>query len=356
MTRPIDPIQSLASRRRLITRHAEMRAQYRPALAGHRHQGGARAIDRFLLSTAICVIMPRNVRLLKSHEEGSWDMREKRCSGHGLPWVVISHMRSDANCGGNPTGMSTTRNILDACNCFLPPFIKHFGFYLDSLDYIFALQGRIGLEETALGILPDTDQSRFKSYLFLMESVNTTSTGALLLLAGNIYSDVFALLRMIYEAASLMHYGNQSRQRGDEVYRCIFKSGLDEAAHAKGEWALIKKAESCWEAEKPGLIPLRQYINNFGAHVSRAKIVLGNVGVLGTQSASTVFLYNFKKREYLMGLDLLHCLLMMTLEEYDKHAASYPGSCPSVAAEIAVHQRHFISEVRPRLQACQESS
>ncbi|MHC4388966.1 MAG: hypothetical protein ACYSX1_10200, partial [Planctomycetota bacterium] len=149
---------------------------------------------------------------------------------------------------------------------------------------------------------------------------------------------------------------NESLQHGDELYRSMFKSGLEEAAHAKGEWALIKKAQSRLETEEPELVPLRQCINNFGAHISRAKIVLGNVGTLGNQSASTVFLSNFNKSEYLMGLDLLHCLLMMTLQEYDKHAASYSGALPSVADDIAAHNRHFAVEVRPRLQAREGSN
>lgn len=252
--------------------------------------------------------------------------------------------------------MSTTRNILRACNGFLDSFTKHFGFYLDSLDRIFELQGQIGLETPALTTLADEEQKRFKSYLFLVESVNTTSMGALRLFAGNFYSDAFALLRMLYEAAALMHYGNESPQNWDEVYRSMFKSGLDETAHAKGEWALIKKAQSRWETEEPDLVPLRRYINNFGAHISCAKIVLGNVCALGDRSASTVFRNNFNKSEYLMGLDLLHSLLMMTLQEYDKHAASYSGALPSVADEIAAHVRHAAVVVRPRLQARQGSN
>lgn len=247
--------------------------------------------------------------------------------------------------------MSTTRNILRVPDGVLDTFIREFDFYLDSLDHIFHLQGCIGLDAPALSGLPERDQNRFKSFLFLTESVNTTSMGALRLFAGNLYSDAFALLRMMYEAACLMHYGNQSPQHGDEVCNTMFKSGLDGQDHSKGEWALIRKAEAHWEAEKPDLVPLRQYVNNFGAHISRAKIVLGNVSVVGNQSASTIFLDNSRKKEYLMGLDMLHSLLMMVLEEYDEHAASYPEAMPSVAEEIAAHNKRFLAEVRPRLRA-----
>ncbi|MDP2895805.1 MAG: hypothetical protein Q8Q12_04510 [bacterium] len=247
--------------------------------------------------------------------------------------------------------MSTTRNVLRGCEGMLSTFVEEFGFYLDSLDRIFELQGRIGLDEPALSALAERDQNRFKSYLFLCESANTTSMGALRLFSGNLYSDAFALLRMMYEIACLMHYGNRSPDHGDKVYATMFKSGLEEHAHSKREWSLIQKAERDFETEKADLTALRQYINNFGAHISRSKIVLGNVTALANRSASTVFLDNSRRKEFLMGLDLLHCLLMLVLEEYDKQAASHPGALPSVAAEIADHNRRFCKEVRPRLQA-----
>ena len=188
-------------------------------------------------------------------------------------------------------------------------------------------------------------------YLFLTESVNTTATGALHLFAGNLFCDAFALLRMMYEAAALMHYGNQSPQHSDELYRAMFKSGMDEQSHHKGEWTMIRKATGQWESEKPGLVPIRQYINNYGAHISRAKIVLGNVTAFGNQSASAVFVDNTRRPEFVMGLDMLHTLFMMVLEEYDKQAKLYPGASPSVAQEIAAHNGRFLAEVRPMLQA-----
>ncbi len=245
---------------------------------------------------------------------------------------------------------STTRHLLQWCNGIQEPFAERFGFYLDSLDRMYHLQGRIGLDEPALAALPDQDQKRFKTYLFLTESINTTSTGALRLFAGNLYCDSFALLRVIYEVASLMHYGNGSSDDADEVYRTLFR-GTDDTAHTRGEWDLIRKAQARLEGEEPGLALIRQRLNNFGSHTSRAKIFLGNVGTLGNRSASTVFAPNFTKREYLMGLDILHCLLMLALDEYDKQAASYPGAFTSVAKDIASHNRHFAAEVRPRLQA-----
>ena len=244
--------------------------------------------------------------------------------------------------------MSTTRNILRAGDSFLESFVEDFGSYLDSLDYAFHLQGQIGVPD--LSVLSETEQKRFKSYLFLTNSVNTTTMGALRLFSSNFYSDAFALLRMIYEAASLMHYGNKSPQKADEVYRSIFKSGLNEHEHFKGEWALIRKAEGDWEKQNADLIPIRQYINNFGAHISRAKIVLGNVTMRGNESIPSIFSDNSRKSEFVMGLDMLHNLFMMALEEWDKQAALYVGALPSLRDKILAHTNRFIKEIRPKLQ------
>jgi len=276
-----------------------------------------------------------------------------------LPWVQYFQKLQISFVSGDPPDVFwgstawTTDLVKSNLLLDLDPFIERFGFYLDSLDRVFELQSRIGLETPALTALAEEEQARFKTYLFLQEACNTTGTGALRLFVGNFYSDAFALLRMIYEAAALMHYGNASPENASEVYRTIFKSDLDDAAHSKGEWALIRKAESRFEDEKPDLVPLRQYINNFGAHISRAKIVLGNVGTAGNQAASSVFRSNFGKAEYLMGLDMLHGLLMLVLEEYDRQAALHQGALPSVAGEIAAHNQQFVEEIRPQLQTLQ---
>lgn len=246
--------------------------------------------------------------------------------------------------------MSTTRSLLRTRSDHTHAFIQEFGFYLDSVDHAFSLQARIGLDVSALSALPEQEQNEFKTYLFLAESVNTTTLGALQLFAGNVFCDAFALLRIMYEAAALMHYGNQSAQNRSEVYRALFKSGMDSHDHHKGEWAMVRKATSKWESENPELMAVRRYLNNYGAHMSRAKIVLGNVAALGNQSASTVFTDNTRRPEFVMGLDMLHSLFMKVLEEYDKQAASHHGASPSLAQEIASHNTRFLSEIRPRLQ------
>ncbi|MDZ4180684.1 MAG: hypothetical protein U1E29_15875 [Coriobacteriia bacterium] len=228
--------------------------------------------------------------------------------------------------------------------------MDRFDFYLDALDGLFVLQGRAGLSEAALTALPADEQLRFKAYLFLMESVNTTASGALQLFASNYYSDAFALLRMIYEAASLMYYGNQSPVCADEFYETVFKSGLEDAAHAKGEWALIRKAQSAMEDADPELVEVRKLINNFGAHVSRAKIVLGNVAASSGQTVSTVFRDNCRQPEFLQGLDLLFCVLAIAVQQYDRQAATYAGAKPDVADEIGSAINRFAGVTRPRLQ------
>src|SRR5665811_116195 len=118
--------------------------------------------------------------------------------------------------------MSATRGVFKVTDASRQQFIERFDFYLDSLDRLFELQGQVGLSEPSLAALSADDQLRFKAYLFLMESANTTATGALQLFAGNCHSDAYALLRMIYEVAALMYYGNGSPECSAEVHRTMF--------------------------------------------------------------------------------------------------------------------------------------
>lgn len=249
--------------------------------------------------------------------------------------------------------MSSTRNLLQACEPAFEQFETDFAFYLDAMDQLFRLQGKVGLEKPQLAALPEADQNRFKGFMFIVESSNTTGIGALRLFASGLFSDPYALLRMLYEAGALLHYGNKSTSDGNQLFATIFKSGLDNKEHAKAEWALVQKATREWEKELPDLAPLRQYINNYGAHLSREKIVLGNMGVLGEGTVSTLFTANYGKPHLLMGLDTLFLLLLHILEEYDRQATSHAGSEPSIAPKLRELNKHFHAEVRPNLQKLQ---
>lgn len=247
--------------------------------------------------------------------------------------------------------MSTTRNVLNLLDNFSDDFIIQFGFYLDILDKLYYLQSKIGLSEENLSSLEEKDQNIFKSYLFLVESSNTTSTGVLRLLSSNLYSDAYSLIRILYEIACLLYYGNISIDNKREIYYSIFKSGLSETEHKKKEWKLIQKAEKELESKNGEYINIRKELNNFGSHISKTKIILGNVTTLGNATASILFTSNFSNRYFLAGLDFLFSMEMLILDEYSNHLENYDGVPKLIKKEIKDLPRIFLERIRPRLQS-----
>lgn len=247
--------------------------------------------------------------------------------------------------------MSTSRKILAILDSHTKAYLERFSFYLDAVDEVFHLQGQMGLDESGMQSLPLDDQNAFKAYLFLVESANTTWAAALRLLSSGFIADAYSLIRILYEVAALLHYGNscppETRQ---ELHRSMFSSGLPEDEHKREEWKLIKRAETLIEGENPGLVAIRRELNNFGSHISRAKIVLGNVTALGESSASRVFTPNWTDNRYLAGLDFLFTVTAMILEEYAKLNEAHGAISEQVHDQVRGLSRNFVSTIRPRLQ------
>lgn len=245
--------------------------------------------------------------------------------------------------------MSISRQVLVLNIDYSKQFISEFDFYLDSIDRIHNINSLIGPDD--LSILSEQEQNLIKTYLFLVESSNTTSAGALLLFSGNYYSDSYSLLRVLYEIASLMYYGNKSKENSIELYKTIFKSNLSESNHIKQEWSLTKKATSCFEDEVPKLKEIHKELNDFGSHISLKKVVLGNVTSINNSSVSSVFIKNFHQPRFLAGLDLLHGLMMKITEEYHAFNLPYTSNSKEVDLQIESVNNLFINEIRPKLQA-----
>ena len=246
--------------------------------------------------------------------------------------------------------MSLTRNLLGVCDQWSGSFSLEFSNYLDSLDALLHLQSLVGFEREELSGLPEGDQDLVKGYLFLMESANTTALGALRLLSSNLHSDAYALVRILYEIACVMHYGNSSKEHKREVLTTIFKSGLSGKDQSRAEWKLTKSASEQFESEKPGLKDIIALLNNYGAHLSLAKVV-GNMTALSDQSASRVFTCNFNDKHFLVGLELLYHVTAMVLEEYLRHLEEFSGASENQHRDVVRLSSEFIRTIRPKLQA-----
>ena len=247
--------------------------------------------------------------------------------------------------------MSKTRNILNILDQFSDSFIDKFDFYLDSLDELFNYQSQIGLEENELSQLPEQEQNLIKTYLFLVESSNTTTAGALRLLSSNIFSDAYSLIRINYEIGCILHYGNISRDNKIELYNTFFKANEQENKQGIIEYKFIKKAEKQFEKEKPGFIPIRKELNNFGSHISKKKVVIGNVKLINDSSASSVFMSNFNNRYFLACLEFIYFTCLMILEEYTINCESYIDIDHDTKNEINMLTEKFIKNIRPKLQS-----
>jgi len=253
--------------------------------------------------------------------------------------------------------MSASRTILKLMEKHGKTFSQRFPFYLDATDDFISLQGQMGLDTAAMQALPEHDQNLVKTYVFLVESGNTTWAAALRLLSAGFIADAYGLIRILYETAALLHYGNSfPPDTRTELYRSFFKSGLPEDQHRKQEWVFTRKATRLLENDSPGLIPVHHELNNFGGHISRAKVVLGNITALGNASASRVFMPNWSDNRYLAALDFLVNVSMLILEEYAKLHESYGGLSPEVKARVKRLAGAFLSTVRPKLQAMMKTA
>ena len=248
--------------------------------------------------------------------------------------------------------MSMSRNILNLMERHGKTFAKRFPFYLDAADQVISLQGKMGLDVPAMQALSEHEQNLVKTYVFLAESGNTTWAAALRLLSAGFVADAYGLIRVLYETAALLHYGNSSPPTTrSELYHAMFKSDLPEDQHRKQEWSFTQKATRLFEEEHPGLIPVRRELNNFGGHISRAKVVLSNIEAVGNASASRVFMPDWSDNRYLAGLDFLLTISTLILEEYAELHDAYGGVSPDVKTRVKGLAGFLLSTVRPRLQA-----
>lgn len=216
---------------------------------------------------------------------------------------------------------------------------------------MFNLQSKIGLEREELASLSEDDQNFIKSYLFLVESSNTTAIGALRLFSSNLYSDAYSLIRILYEIGCLLHWGNESKKNKEKLYYSIFKSDLPDEEHYLGEWKLIKDAQRLIEAKKPALVDIRRQLNNFGGHISRKKILQGNITNIGDSTASRLFTPNFRNKHLLAGLDFTYNMFCFILEEYSNHLTNYDAVPSSIGDEIGHVSYNFVKNIRPKLLA-----
>lgn len=243
--------------------------------------------------------------------------------------------------------MSTFQNITNIADWASKDFAKEFDYYLTSYFKIYNIQSSIGIED--LTIFPENTKNIYLTYLFFVESANTTSTAVIRLLSSNIFSDCYSLLRILFEIACLLHFGNCSEENKSEIYDTFFGKGLTEKEHNRNEWKLTQKATTFFLDKQPELNQLKDELNNFGSHISRAKIALGNVGLIGERQASKFFTPNFKHPLFRKALGYLYSIMLIILEEYIKHNISYNSAKQTDLIQVKLLNDELINQILPKL-------
>lgn len=217
---------------------------------------------------------------------------------------------------------SISRDIIIGSNQISEEFIKKFDFFLDEIDLILKFITEIGLKD--LNILNEESKNNYLTYLFILQSSITTFHGALTLFSHNLFSDNYALIRILYESSSLLYYGNQSDEKKAEICNVFFKSKLSGKNQGKSEFNLIQKAEKLFELKEKNLDEIRDYLNRFGSHISRDKIVLGNISSNNKKGIkSSINENNFTNSRFIMGLEILYSIMFLIITEYCKHLKKY---------------------------------
>jgi hypothetical protein len=245
--------------------------------------------------------------------------------------------------------MRLSEKDIDLMDSYSKEFKKIFKFYLEAFDSLILLQSNFKIETEEFDKLNDGEQNSIKAYVLLMETSNTTMTGVLRLLSGNLYSDAYSLLRILYETVCLMKFGNLNEENKELIVNTFFKSKLQGSEQNFAENNLEKLAIKKVEELYPGLNQFKYFLNNFGSHISRDKIALGNVGILGDSQASKIFSNNFNNKYYLSALDILLNLSISILEEYIKLFQNYRKFDKDIIDNFIKIKSGHTEKIRPQL-------
>jgi hypothetical protein len=245
--------------------------------------------------------------------------------------------------------MGSLEKIIDLMDSYSKGFKTSFHFYLDEFNDLIMLQSNMIINKDELNNLNEENQNSVKAYGFLLETSNTTMAGVLRLLSGNMYSDSFSLIRILYEILCVMKYGNLSVGNRIKIVETFFKVKLEVLEQNTAESRVISSAKKAVGSLYPELKDLKYYLNFFGSHISRAKIGLGNVAILNEPQSSPIFSCNFFNKYFLSSMDMLFQVYLLIFEEYITLFQNYMRLDGQVIEQFKSIKVNFVNEVRPKL-------
>jgi hypothetical protein len=146
-----------------------------------------------------------------------------------------------------------------------------------------------------------------------------------------------------------MKFGNLNVENRIKIIDTFFKSKRNDAEQNSAEISLIISSIKAVENLYPELKGLKYYLNNFGSHISRDKIGLGNIAILGDAQSSPIFSCNFFNKYFLSSLDMLFYVYLFIFEEYITLFQNYMYFDKEIIDQFNSMKVNFVNEVRPKL-------
>lgn len=224
-------------------------------------------------------------------------------------------------------------------------FRDTFGFYCDGFDELLRRFVSLRPGNDRLAGMEATNQLVIQAYGYLHEATRTQALAAYRHLAEQQYAGAYPLLRLLYEAAAVMYFGNISKLNGQRVYVDVFKSGREEKGHRRLERKLVAKARKRFRRDNPNLAAIESDIDYYGGGLSRGSITLANPVTDPNPAAQ-----RYQDRRLMAGLDYLFALMVLITEEYAAHVDAFFGLRPQDQDAVSQLPEHWANVIRPRLE------
>ena len=253
--------------------------------------------------------------------------------------------------------MDNTSALLQFLAAKSKSFQSEFEDLLDWVSDVIEIQGTIGFNEAALAKLPQDDRDLVVTYVALMNGMDTTLLGLLHMLGAGLVSDGYALARTLFESYVVMAYGNREALEGAPDCRThvvdVLGRGVgpaDKQGHREQELVRVARHRLLegHPAEKQ-LRELLRFINNFGSHLSRAKILGGNSTSKNGRLVSAAAIMDHTDGHLLRCLSTASILFLSANVEYFRALSVASGNPLPQTSPFDQLEQRYMQHIEPGL-------
>ncbi len=186
----------------------------------------------------------------------------------------------------------------------------------------------------------------YKCVLSLVQSCDCALMASYRLLSFGLVSEGVCISRVLLEAYEVMAWCNTDPAvRWSEYYKAFFQPELDKT-QSKSEFKFLKQVRKSLKGHHRELQPLYDFFNNYGAHLSKAKVEASVRSSSGQLSNGRLSPGEFTK-ELGMALDFVALLTINIVEEYAKYLYSVKVDNLSVVQDCETIRNNYIKTVQP---------